>query len=541
MRKLLSFLWVTSFLISFSSCKEKVREGQYQGNFLRKISAANYSREPVTIELSCPQTTEIFVVAKNTQNETVFWIKVFDLRKHSLKILTSDFVTPVLLKKVKVASSVEELSCFQSKAVNLLSFCFNQEEFSFRSFDKNQHYNFSLSGILFLSDVQRPNLKPKSFTLQSALDQLLTTNFDSQIAVQKVLQAKNSAFSAWMNLIPHLTTNLIWNVQFSYISVIATLQGLVPFLLPTYWLQAKESALGEKVSRDALWITRANLMVSLEELFYAYERDLKISKAHRDALDALEVLKSQSHVQSIDILDDILNIVKSNSAGIERVIKQDELAISQILGFQNPSELGELMITPERFSLDEMEHLKAEEVSEWAIQRSFEIEQLNYLIRIAELKGTELYFNWLDPTGDPKMSLGLNWIGQFKINRSQLEEARLELRQLISVVTHHAYQVVWDYNLALETCRQAQVHGNTNFFSMNSTHFKFDQLNPFPNDTNELKLFVQKKLGNVVQKENCIAAYRIARARKDRILLSGYYEKLLPELTSIETALPPPI
>ncbi len=337
-----------------------------------------------------------------------------------------------------------------------------------------------------------------------------------------MIQARSAATAAWLNLLPHLTSNLIWRAPLpSYVSVIATLQGLTPFLLPNWWLDAKISSLQTKVTQDSLSIMQADLASTIEQLFYAYERDSKVLCAYQKvSTNTLNFSEIQNWIQPLQ-------------SNLEQVLKRDRYAISLALGKHNPEAVAAISLDGEVESLQQAMPISEKALADRARRRSFELDQLDYLIQISKIKTLELYFTWLDPSGDQRVGLGFNLIGQTRGARSQTEELKIQKEQTEAVIYKNAYLISLEYNTALNLSKNFKSQEQ-----IESTWQKIEQdLKPGKAQESALadsfKALVQSYLSDVTQYETQLAAFRVARAKKDRLLLEGHFEDLLPQLPSL--------
>ncbi len=532
-----SIILSVCFIFTTTGCKDHLLAGHYEGNLLKKIESG-YTTTPVHIDITYSSPSKGTLQIKNQQGNKITSIQVSATHKNHLTLNAPTFgIGPIELSKVALKNNIEKFQCYNYHSNVNVELCFNENQIYLKFMDKDFSPLCTLSGNSFTDENEFSLEPPQNISLLKAIDQAFESNYDSRIALKHVVQARNSAIAAWLNLLPHLTSNLIWNASPSYISAVATVQSLAPFLLPTYWLQAKEASINVKIKKDAQLITQADLVSILEQQFYTFERDSNISQTHQFVLDHLDTFqnglleKVQSNPVSKDLFDmstSLIDLVKSTQSGVDRVLKEERFGISQALGFHNPNAIQSITIGEELLPIEKASLIEDKPLAEWAMSRSFELQQMDYMIQIGNLKEIELYFTWIDPAGDPKSGFGFNLIGQVKVSKSQIEELKLMREQLKSITYQNAYRIALDYNQALESYQmnkiapdQAQPH----FVTLLNQALSEDSV-----PAHSIKSSIQEYLSDRIRWETNLAAFRVARAKKDRLLLAGYYERLLPQL-----------
>ena len=210
---------------------------------------------------------------------------------------------------------------------------------------------------------------PTEISLAPAIDDAFQRNYDSRVAFEHVYQAKNSALAAWLNLLPHITANLIWHAPMpTYVSTIATLQGLTPFVLPTFYMDARCASYNTKVQRDALLSLQADLASNLEQLFYSYERDSKLLEVHQKVLNLLDGLETQLREKNpepfqpeiqalLDLKYTLRETAQTTLTGLERVLIEDRYALSRALGKHNPEAITKVSVGNESVPIEWAEPL----------------------------------------------------------------------------------------------------------------------------------------------------------------------------------------
>jgi hypothetical protein len=268
-------------------------------------------------------------------------------------------------------------------------------------------------------------------------------------------------------------------------------------------LKAFEANTDIKIKQDALRIIQANLATKVEVLIYSLKRDQQIYSVQQEVLE--QTIKENKNDERIPSMELNLNSLKNN-------IINEKYEISSALGNLNPEAISDIVIDQEELPIEKAFPLEHFTVAKNAANRSFEVRQLKFMAKIATLKGVELAFEWIDPTGDPSRSLGLNTIPQVIVAHSQVKELKMKKKLIQTKIFGNVYQLINEYNQAIGDFKN-----------------RSSDTAPLREGENE-----NQKFSNVTDQQNNLAKFRIARAKLDRLLLSGAYKKLLPHLNDFE-------
>ena len=523
-----AFLLLATAVLLLSACRKKIHPGHYEGTLLKTVGS-KYEIEPIEFEISFSKQDRAKVEVKKRNSDQVATVWISRLKKHQLLMkLEGLHAGEYLLEKVPHQDTSNRSRCYATPQVTQISLCYNSNQVYLKILDGTLKPILTISGSRFKVEADFDLEKPEEFSLDQAVREALAGNYDARISLEHVIQARSAATAAWLNLLPHLTANLIWHAPLpSYISIIATLQGLTPFLLPTWWLDGKISFIQTKIANDARIILQADLASNIEQLFYSYERDSRILASYQKV-----ALLSLKHPQIQDWIQPL-------QTGLEQVLKRDQYAISLALGKRNPEAVAKISTGEENPSIDQCKPIEQAELAEIARRRSFELDQIDYLIQISKIREAELYFIWLDPSGDQRFGFGLNLMGQERVAQSQTKELKIKRDQIQSAIYRNAYLTSIEYNSALENSKKFRLRDEieADFFRL-ARDLERDGATTREN-TETLKASIQSYLAEVTQFETQIAAFRIARAKKDRLLLEGHFEDLLPQLPTLNAPVAP--
>jgi hypothetical protein len=519
-----------------AGCRHELKPGHYEGTCLRG-TADGITQEAITIEVSRDRDQVLSLELLNQSGKRLSNATVRKLKNQQIEIRSQLLsAKPVLATLVKDSKPDKRQTCYANLELSL-DFCFKSHQFLLQILDQQKLPILQISGNAF-GNVEPLTLEaPVTLKLSDAVQLALTQNFDSRIEYEHVVQAGFAAKAAYLQLVPHLSSNLIWNASPNYITFIATLQALAPFLLPTYWFDARSAGLSRDVEDIAQILMQANLATSIEELTYSLLRDQEIVAQHHAFAEELnqfqeKIRRTNLPAATSQLLMEFsattLEAATSDQGDLEKLIRQDRFSIAQTMGYHSLEAVAGMTLDRELVPAEQATYEDPIALGNLAMQRSFELEQLKALKRIAALKRLQNLFAWLDPTSDPKQSLGLNTFPQQKSITSQVKEIGIREEQEQTLAHQRGYQLALDYNEALTTYHSIRKDLAKNTLNLDLLLLRAQSGENF--DLADLKAQGLKHLATQVATESTLANYRIARAKKDRLLLQGYYLLLLPRL-----------
>lgn len=551
MFKVTSQIFLFSVLtLALTGCRHDLKPGHYEGNLIWQQSTTS-SGDPIGIDVRFDHKAgelhphQGIIELKDIHGDMLTVLGLENLQSSQFDLLLSAVrPEPFHLKRRPKTDGHPELRCFVHDTDWIAEFCYEKNHLTLSVYDAGGVGVFKVMASNFVQEGFFPFEEPVSFPLSDAIRRALLGNLDSRIAFEHIVQAKYSVMTAYLNLIPHLTSNLIWNAQPSFITYIATAQGLVPFLFPSYWLEARQSQWDKKIKEDAEVILKADLAAMVEQMAYAYDRDQQIARIQDETLNSvvhyrakLTDLETQGKVRAgaAKSLKRLEEKIKSDRQSVANLLREERYALSQALGFHNPEGVQGIEVPPfDPSACGEV--MTREDLAFTASRRSFEVQQLDYLKKITSLKKVELFFTWIDPTGDPKSSFGFNTISQVKMANSQLHELELKREQLKIAIFQNAYRVADDYNATLEGLKQSLANPSRKDSDLDQILAHGLKTRRFMPKaiTHHVRNYLSQEIGKIAN----VAAYRISRSKVDRLLLSGYFDLLLPHLGADESTEP---
>jgi hypothetical protein len=563
MAQLLRFFCFSIFIglliVGLAGCKRLQLEGSYQGSYVpREVDGLRV--DPVRIEVHSHALHHYQITVQDLKDHPVLELGLYLRSVNQIMIHLIPVNHWVTLEKVpspQVPPQASLLSkpqtCYEGvvESSQKVQFCLNSELFSLHFFDQGAQVIWSLSGRKFSLAPEMSLETPHVFTLSEALSRALSQGFGFQTSLQQLMNAQHAAHAAWLNLIPSLGTALIWNAEPGYVSAIATAQALTPFLLPSKWLRAKQASRDARAVQAAQWIVQANLAAQVEQLSYALDRDVQVVKAYGDVLTLLESYINDlddpvssdmpfgelgglgdSTQDAIHILS-VIDWVQSLKEIAEKTYQEDQYALALALGFKNPEAIERVDLGEDPRDYEGLELLDRRELARWGVERSFELEQINDLIEGAQQRRKEVVWMWLDPTADSTFNLGPQLIAQAGVAQSRLDQLRIKKEEIYAQLLQDAYRVSREWNQSVLQMRKHDLRRKVlKEQELDLKGWILDQVSHHSLDSESLKKRIQLYLSHELERKMDWASFHIAESKKNRILLIGSFERLLPALST---------
>lgn len=499
--------------------------GHYKGFFVeRKASHVTQTTVSAKAKRSANDRISIEITTQDGHADGPWSIAIKIENKDKLLISA-----PELLDRPETIPRSSE-DCFVSKRI---TFCQAGREISidFAGDEKAPAVSFILDrGSL----GQKPTFEnPKDYTIADLLDRALTRSFESRIEFEHVVQAKLSAKNSWLNLLPHLSINSITAIAMRDVaSLIGAIGDLVPFLLPTRWLQAKEADHRAAAERDAYVIMRADAANIVEGIGLAVRRDVAISEALEKNYAQVKIIRDEIHAReklgqflpgTSDDTTALLNQLDQDRLTLDASLKNGLAALAQASGFINPNAIARLE-TSVGIDIERPEPVDEDAVYDNAYWRSIELRQLDSLIEAAKLNKTQRYLSWTDPSGDYTGGLGVNLLAYVPIGESQVREAKSRYEWMEGTIAQKVRQALADRKFSIDSYALAkdsidiQKRRVGRIIQQMRVGQSFDPIG--------LALSLQDLVRSNLAKIFAESAYCMAISRLNRMLYAGPYAKI---------------
>ncbi len=413
-----------------------------------------------------------------------------------------------------------------------INLCAMNREFSLEVSDASGASVLSLHAFPFPAAKPSPQEEsPRGFTLSEAIERARKQSFDSRIEFEHVLQAKALSRAAYLHLLPQITLGtVVNNITPSFQTILGAIGDLAPFLLPNRWLSASQASNQSEAEKDTQKIMQLDMGVNIEGLFYAYARDKATHDLTRAALEKAISVRNEVQVReelgllaagATDSMNSSINQIEQSLLTLEMVRAEDLGAISQSLGYFSPKQVLDAVIDHEPAPIQTAPSVNYEALNAMALNRSFELDQLHWLIDSAQKSKGSKYFTWLDPAGDSNLGLGFALGSQIEVSSSQIHELEIEREQLKSILSQKVFNSVTNYQQAVNAFAETKKGIAIQERRMNQALSDLDTGKRV--DFFGLVSIFQDHLAAQISLESAQANYRVARAQLERLTLEGYY------------------
>jgi hypothetical protein len=520
------------FFLIFSAlgCRS-LKQGDFAGTL--QISSPNLKvNQPVHIHIRKMESHQKLIDIQGEKKELLGQVRIDKASPWSFLLTISSVSSePFLLKKTSSRSRLGNESCFAHEGDWLVQFCFSEDQFYLQAKSDPLEKQFLIYGSMS---------KEGSFTLEEPFDvsleegvtMALDGNFVSRESFAVAYQAKQQATAAYLNLLPHLNVGLLWYASPTPYSAASGIVNVAPFLLPTRWLDAKRASLESRVQFKALGIVKANLIVTIESLFYEFSRLQNILKLSDSFLEVI------GRFDGVNVNTPSRDALVRNRESLQKTIEQTQwllektrYALSLALGLKNPQAV-------QKISLGDLEEPSAksvidgESLGKEALKRSIELSQLDLILESQQTRTAWLYFNWIDPSGDYNSALGVNLFYQSKVIQWKLTEIKIKQEEMRANIFNRAYGVALNHNTAMKGFLSAQTkaRNSEDDFSKAVIDLLGGLSQEIPRNNVQIEPFIRSLenwMNATFESEDQLRNYRIERANFKRLILSGNYSNLL--------------
>jgi hypothetical protein len=502
--------------------------GHYEGNLILR-QGDRLAESPVTAEIPELHAGELSIPLKNLDGSDRSPVRLGRIRRDSLTLAISELGGATLAARMNDG-------CYTSRDAGItVRLCPAREEVLIEASDASGKPLYSLSLDHFATGAA-PALEPaRAYSLADAMNRALTLDFGTRIEFEHVMQARHQAANAYLKLLPHLGGGSILALAAAptVVGLLGAVGDLVPFLFPSRWIQAREARLASEAEQDALILMRGDAGVQLEGMAYAFARDVGIQRDYAAAITEVDearqqIAKSEAAggypAGSADLLATLLIQLQSDADDLDLTVSEEKMSLAQAMGFVNPDAVTDLSVPEESVPLDAAKELDPASLMAEAQDRSFELRQMDWLIRAAESARRATYFSWLDPSGDPSVELGAGLGQAVAVATSQVAELRVAREQTASILLQKVDATVAEFNDSLDDHERSG-----RYFALQDT--RVSRLLAAlaagqPVQMYDLITALSDHLAARLGLRNSDAVYRISLAKLDRLLLRGYYAHL---------------
>ena len=376
--------------------------------------------------------------------------------------------------------------------------------------------------------------KPRIYSFDELKALAKTLSLDNQMGLENLKMAKLNMRLHYQNLLPHLSINSGVTVLTSGLTlgIISAIGDLVPFLLPTRWIQAKQNAdmykaqvvAQETLEKDTMQMIEGLSLqvVNDAESVYQVEKIMNLFNANIAYVEKKEIT-GKIRKGRVKDLQSVANQLSEMLSNYKKTYVQDMMELSTAIGFKNPLAIRSIVMnTP--FRIDQAPSITLDSFDLGAlIKNSLELKQFNILIQSSRKNRINSIFQWLDPAGDPQGGLGAGTGTYVKLGDEETELLKQQSVQAQTNIVKKLTQSTGNYQSSLEAYKQAYEGLKLQFDRIESAN---DEFVKEANDTPLGEL--QDSYGQVVNQVINLSAGEFGAysefSRMNRLLLKDSYQ-----------------
>ena len=541
---------LASFIIlgttGFSGCPSKNLQGRYLGEQIDSTGKFQVvAQVPNFIKVNHSKVLR-FRVYKTLGTAPGEEYNLTVTNKKDIRLLApaiSDSEIPMAMEgrcAVSITSRPYVVACWRAGDIEIKVVGGNSEDFTLR----------------LVKDDSLPPLKNRvglgrPYTLDELMGRAKFLNYSVSQEAEKVYQSKLKMSEARGNLLPKVSIRSIIGVAGSfagalggdYLSVVG---DALPFIFPNNWFQWKASKVLFQAERMSFASLRGNEMSAVEGLYYQIYRDQAVLALLDQQVEWMKATQAHLVIEeqagtlptgSAEYFGTSITLLERDRITLSTLIKNEYAQLDHAVALPPLNGISELK--PINFpSLEKIQPLQAQDFYKDAQAHSYELKTLKHLLDASRFQTKEVWFKWLDPSGDG--SLGFGTASSFRIAQSKEEEVRKKITETGSLIELKSAQIASEYNAALKSYANA-LEG----ISVTQKQLEWLRLRHISGDNtldetayvNQLMDLEFKMTGFQADRLTSIQGLMMSRAKLERLLLQGYYKDLEEGLPEDKTTL----
>ncbi len=467
--------------------KHKLPQGAFKGEATIRIPGKTVNRQPVNVQLLSLRHGNGSIHVKNTltQLDTLSPLSISQFHATQLKgprgfnLIVPDLPVQMEENKIFRLTKVEHWKekCYfgyNSDMTYHIRVCYGL---------KNQDFKLQISTIkgFHLIQIEAKNSEsvinripltdqtPHIFTTEQLIESAFQKNPDILLEQENLLQACESAHSAYERLLPHInlaTFLTVWIPPWNASNFLKITGNLFPFIFPDKWLDASQLKWQSKAEEVVLDLTQSQKITALQNLavIYSMQKELyhQLTDLHiqtQPLLVKIEELECQNRMDpgSSTNVHIGLNDLSNDMLDANNQIQSIGADIAQAIGSNHPGIVSDIVFTNEMTSFHEIPLLNPlqlaklqRQLEDFAIDSSLEKKQMSYLQRAAEENEADIWTHWLNPNSEDRYSIGFHLGAEKKIASSKEKVFEIRIDLIEKSIRSLAYNRVRDRNMLLE-------------------------------------------------------------------------------------------
>ena len=528
-----SFLWCLSTISTAHA--DLPNNGYYRGKLILRTQST-LDEKPVTAQIQENNDADnggILIDLKNIDGSSIEEeaVTLDDPLSVTLPKLSQDQIS------LDQDNTVTDQDCFQTSDPDLLRVCYDTASVFIEASDsKGVVFSLTLNSSKLPSPsvTPTPSEVPQNYTLSDAVKYAMNNSFQSKGEFERVMQASLLAKNARLNLLPHLSIGSILAITKGAADpqgLIGAIGDLLPFLLPTRWIKAKNAQLQSKAEQLASLSMQGDVGLELESLAYLFDEDSNALNAFTDAVNEANHLIAQIHTLEVlgqypvgtsDTIKTNMESMQLDQNALLSAWVEEKAALSQAMGFLHPDAVLSIQVPQDSNApITDTEAMIEQDV----VNKAPELKQMDEVISIGKNSKTASYFEWLDPSGNTNAGIGFGLGSYVQATNHQVAELQVQRNSLEATLRSKVNVAFGQYQVALNRMQIAQEDNQLQI--TRSTRVK--ELILFGKDVSTLDLVtvVQDRLKAQLELLNTQSSLRVLRAKLDRLRLQGFYSSLI--------------
>lgn len=566
-RKICLFLLVASIGAFTSGCDQvdlmTKAPGTYAGIVIKK-TPSHSQHLLITGTVSASSAKDLTMRVNSSEDPKVAWD--FKLHIESAKKVTLTTTSDLFAGEQELKKDKNLKFCYTSlRPANSpkTRLCYDGTEISI-SYTRESGNEFIFALDRHVISAQPVMETPKSYSVSEILQMAKNRSFTSRIQFQKSVQSSLNSSTARANLLPKVSLGTVMGlVTFQWNALVNLIGDLVPFLIPSNWVNAQTAKWQSNADYNAWLLMKANSANIAEGLAYITLRDRAALKSLRTYEGPLKEMRAIVHEKEVlgllargstNTLKAILSSLKETETQLIQTIAEENRSLSQAVGFINPDAISDIteddddaqtlshaaefsnpasnpdgileirksdedssMENPSTLTIARYWSQDPEKIRFLTLIRSLEIRQVDSLINVARsnLRGRE--FSWLNPSGSLGFSLPSTiYAGRAAVTEVELERMQIQngLLQKVANAADKVTSVFRNYSIAKENAATLKD--------------RFDQLHQgmmsgLAVSLSDIQLAIQDQMKGDLDLINAKYTYFIAAGNLNRILMVGPY------------------
>lgn len=280
---------------------------------------------------------------------------------------------------------------------------------------------------------------------------LMARNIDIAVALNEVQQAKAQVAQSRGNLLPAVNLGAVISSGPSF--MLTAVSFLVPFLMPSKWMDLKESSHLLKAQGTSYYLAQLNGYASAYSVYVTTVGDIQLREALFSQYENYKAIEDQLRLPAesgMIRMEDYLQaqaqaqLALIQVSQLDELIKREKASVRQMLGLALDQEI---VFEPVQIPESPVENMSPQELLDKVHESSPETSQLNSLIKAAQYNTWSKAFSFLSGfslganrpstggafssvTQTGSINMGFGYFPGLELSNLNIEQLRLRLVEL---------------------------------------------------------------------------------------------------------------